>query len=70
MQYKISFIDNKDNEFMGTTEHFTTDGRYNLDTVLQVAIEAWRHSFKHNDITGYNIRKNSFNSAVIRTVKF
>lgn len=70
MSYLISFIDKNNNEFLGTTEHFKTDGRYNLETVLQVAVETWRKSWKREYITGYNIRKNSFNSNIIKTVKF
>lgn len=68
MQYKISFIDLDGREFMGTMEHFTTDGRYSLQTVDEVARDTARKSLKREQIMGYNVRKNSFNSAIVATV--
>lgn len=65
MQYKVSFIDRNSCEFMGTTEHFTTDGRYNLETVKQIAADTRLKSLKRYQIHGYVVRLNSFNSPVI-----
>ena len=70
MQYKVSFIDKMGNEYMGTTEHFTTDGRYSLDTVYSVALDTVQKKLYKHDIAGYVVRKNSFNSKVIATVIF
>ena len=66
MQYKISFTENG-HEFLGTTEHFTTDGRYNLDTVHEVALDVKSKLLNRDSINGYNVRRNSFNSPIIAT---
>ena len=65
MKYKVSLTDSNGNEFMGTTEHFTTDGRYSDASVWQVAYEAKQASLKREYITGYVVRRDSFNSTVI-----
>ena len=68
MKYKVSFLDNKGYEFMGTTRHFTTDGRYSLDTVHDIARDTKNKLMHNNDIHGYVVRLNSFNSDIIKTV--
>jgi hypothetical protein len=70
MQYKISFIDNNGEEFMGTTECFTTDGRYNLTTVHAIATDTMLKAYKRENISGYNVRLNSFNNPIVKTVLF
>lgn len=70
MQYKISFLDKNGNEFLGTTEHFVTDGRYNFDTIYDIAVQTKNMSLKSDSITGYVIRKNSFLGNVIKKVEF
>lgn len=65
MQYKVSFIDKDGNDFIGTTEHFVTDGRYSADTVWQVAYNVKQKSLKRDYITGYIVRRGSFNNPVI-----
>lgn len=70
MQYKVSFLDNNGNEFLGTTEHFVTDGRYNFDTIHDIAVQTKNMSLKSDSITGYVIRKNSFLGNVIKKVEF
>ncbi len=66
--YKISFLDNKGLEFTGTTRHFTTDGRYNFNTINDIARDTKSKLLNSHEIYGYAIRKNSFNSEIIKTV--
>lgn len=66
--YKISFLDENGEEFMGTLEHFTTDGRYSFETIDDIARDTARKLLKRDDIKGYVIRRNSFNSPVIKKV--
>lgn len=67
MSYLVSFTDKNNDEFMGTTEHFSTDGRYSLDTVLEIARRAAAGSLMHDNIVGFNLRKDRFKNPVIRS---
>lgn len=66
--YKISFLDHLGYEFLGTTRHFTTDGRYNFNTINDIARDTKSKLLHNHEIHGYVIRKNSFNSEIIKTV--
>jgi hypothetical protein len=68
--YKVSFLDRNGEEFMGTTEHFSTDGRYNYESIDEVARDEARRSLKRDQITGYVIRRGRFSNPVIRKVIF
>lgn len=68
--YKISFLDRNGEEFMGTFEHFSTDGRYSFETIDEVARDEARRSFKRDQITGYVIRRGRFINPVIKKVSF
>ena len=68
--YKISFTDKNSEEFFGTIEHFTTDGRYNFNSILDIAMREKNRSLKSNLIKGFNVRKYSFNGPVIKSYKF
>jgi len=70
MLYKISFTDQNGEEFLGTTEHFVTDGRYSVNTIIEVARDIASKSLKKDYIKGFNIRRNSFNAPVISNFKF
>jgi hypothetical protein len=70
MQYKISFIDQNGSEFLGTTNHFVTDGRYSLSTVHEVATDTKNKAYDRESIYGYNIRQDRFSNPIIKTVQF
>ena len=68
--YKISFLDRNGEEFLGTTEHFSTDGRYSYETIDEVARDEARRSLKRDQISGYVIRRGRFSNPIIREVTF
>ena len=68
--YKISFLDRNGEEFLGTIEHFYTDGRYSFATIDEVAREERRRSLQRDNITGYVIRRGRFINPIIRKVIF
>ena len=68
--YKISFLDRNGEEFLGTIEHFVTDGRYSFETIDEVARDERRRSLRRDDITGYVIRRGRFSSPITRKVIF
>lgn len=68
--YKVSFLDRNGEEFLGTIEHFSTDGRYSFQTIDEVAREERRRSLKRDQITGYVIRRGRFINPIIRKVIF
>lgn len=68
--YKVSFIDNNGDEFMGTIEHYSTDGRYNLNTITEEAREEARKHLKCDSIAGFNLRRHRFSNPIIATVLF
>lgn len=65
--YKISFTDEHGEEFMGTTNHFVTDGRYSLATIDQIARDTARKLYDSNAIKGYVVRRGRFTNPVIAT---
>lgn len=67
--YKISFIDKYHNEYLGSFDNFTTDGRYNLNTIINVAKTEAKLSF-NKDIIGFNLRKYRFSNPIIKTIIF
>ena len=68
--FKISFLDKNGEEFLGTEEHFTADGRYNYETIDGVARDERRRSLKRDEITGYVVRRGRFSNPIIREVTF
>lgn len=68
--YKISFLDRNGEEFLGTLEHFTADGRYSFDTIDTIARREASRSLKRDSITGYVIRRGRFINPVIKEVRF
>lgn len=68
--HKISFLDKNGEEFMGTFEHFTTDGRYNFDTIDAIARDEASKSLKRDQIMGYVIRRGRFINPIIKKVVF
>ena len=67
--YKVSFTDINNQDFLGTANHFTTDGRYSLNTVDQIAHKTASKLLDRNKITGYVIRRGRFISPIIASVK-
>ena len=68
--YKVSFLDTNGEEFLGTLEHFSTDGRYSFATIKEVAREEARRSLKRDKIIGFNLRRGRFSNPIIATVYF
>lgn len=68
--YKVSFLDRNGEEFLGTIEHFQTDGRYSYATIDEVARDEARRSLRRDEITGYVIRRGRFINPIIRKVIF
>ena len=68
--YKISFLDKNGEEFIGSTENFSTDGRYNYETIDGVARDEARRNLKRDQITGYIVRRGRFSNPIIRKVVF
>lgn len=66
--FKISFTDKYGNDFLGTTNHFTTDGRYSFDTIDAIARDTASKLLDNKYIYGYIIRRGSFNNRIIKTV--
>ena len=70
MKYHISFINKNGEEFMGTIRHFVTDGRYNFETIHDIAENTKNKLYDNGDIYGYVVRKYSFNNNIIKKVQF